>query len=382
MAENVPKRAEVKKPEVTPEAEDKKTKVQMLSLLQEMVQRGATDLHISAGAPPMFRIDGVLVPSSYPPVTPEQAQALAYSVMRDEHKKKFEEEWECDFSFGISGLSRFRANVYKQRGTVSIAIRTIPFRIRSFEELGIPPVIPELATRPKGLILVTGPTGCGKSTTLAALIDKINSERRCHIITIEDPIEYLFANKKALISQRQVESDTKSFKAALKYALRQDPDVVMIGEMRDYETIAAALTIAETGHLTLATLHTNSAVESVNRIIDVFPPHQQQQVRAQLAFVLLGVVTQALLPKIGGGRVLACEVLVATPAVRALIRDNKLHQIYGVIQASQKFGMQTMNQSIFKLYMERKITLETALSFSPNPEELEQMIKEKLPSVR
>ncbi|MEO0300333.1 MAG: PilT/PilU family type 4a pilus ATPase, partial [candidate division WOR-3 bacterium] len=277
---------------------------------------------------------------------------------------------------------RFRANVYKQRGTVSIAIRTIPFRIRSFEELGIPPVIPELATRPKGLILVTGPTGCGKSTTLAALIDKINSERRCHIITIEDPIEYLFANKKALISQRQVESDTKSFKAALKYALRQDPDVVMIGEMRDYETIAAALTIAETGHLTLATLHTNSAVESVNRIIDVFPPHQQQQVRAQLAFVLLGVVTQALLPKIGGGRVLACEVLVATPAVRALIRDNKLHQIYGVIQASQKFGMQTMNQSIFKLYMERKITLETALSFSPNPEELEQMIKEKLPSVR
>ncbi len=382
MAENVPKRTEIKKPEVIPEAEEKKTKVQMLSLLQEMVQRGATDLHISAGAPPMFRIDGVLVPSSYPPVTPEQAQALAYSVMRDEHKKKFEEEWECDFSFGISGLSRFRANVYKQRGTVSIAIRTIPFRIRSFEELGIPPVIPELATRPKGLILVTGPTGCGKSTTLAALIDKINSERRCHIITIEDPIEYLFANKKALISQRQVESDTKSFKAALKYALRQDPDVVMIGEMRDYETIAAALTIAETGHLTLATLHTNSAVESVNRIIDVFPPHQQQQVRAQLAFVLLGVVTQALLPKIGGGRVLACEVLVATPAVRALIRDNKLHQIYGVIQASQKFGMQTMNQSIFKLYMERKITLETALSFSPNPEELEQMIKEKLPSMR
>lgn len=382
MAENIPKRAEVKKSEVTPETEDKKTRVQMLSLLQEMVQRGSTDLHISAGAPPMFRIDGVLVPSSYPPVTPEQAQALAYSVMRDEHKKKFEEDWECDFSFGISGLSRFRANVYKQRGTVSIAIRTIPFRIRSFEELGIPPVIAELATRPKGLILVTGPTGSGKSTTLAAIIDKINAERRCHIITIEDPIEYLFANKKALISQRQVESDTKSFNTALKYALRQDPDVVMIGEMRDYETIAAALTIAETGHLTLATLHTNSAVESVNRIIDVFPPHQQQQVRAQLAFVLLGVVTQALLPKIGSGRVLSCEVLVATPAVKALIRDNKLHQIYGVIQASQKFGMQTMNQSIFKLYMERKITLETALSFSPNPEELEQMIKEKLHSAR
>ena len=382
MAENIPRRPEIKKPEIKPDTAEKKTRVQMLSLLQEMVQRGATDLHISAGAPPMFRIDGVLVPSSYPPVTPEQAQALAYSVMRDEHKKKFEEEWECDFSFGISGLSRFRANVYKQRGTVSIAIRTIPFRIRSFKELGIPMVVADLASRPKGLILVTGPTGSGKSTTLAAIIDKINAERRCHIITIEDPIEYLFANKKALISQRQVESDTKGFKNALKYALRQDPDVVMIGEMRDYETIAAALTIAETGHLTLATLHTNSAVESINRIIDVFPPHQQQQVRAQLAFVLLGVVTQALLPKVGGGRVLACEVLVATPAVKALIRDNKLHQVYGVIQASQKYGMQTMNQAIFKLYMERKITLETALSYSPNPEELEQMIKEKIPAVK
>ncbi len=382
MEENVTKIPDIKKSEEKPDTAEKKTKVQMISLLQEMVQRGATDLHISAGAPPLFRIDGVLVPSSYPPVTPEQAQALAYSVMRDEHKKKFEEEWECDFSFGISGLSRFRANVYKQRGTVSIAIRTIPFKIRSFSELGIPPVIAELATRPKGLILVTGPTGSGKSTTLAALIDKINSERKCHIITIEDPIEYLFANKKALVSQRQVESDTKGFKNALKYALRQDPDVVMIGEMRDYETIAAALTIAETGHLTLATLHTNSAVESINRIIDVFPPHQQQQVRAQLAFVLLGVVTQALLPKVGGGRVLSCEVLIATPAVRALIRDNKLHQIYGVIQASQKYGMQTMNQSIFKLYMERKITLDTALSFSPNPEELEQMIKEKIPAAR
>jgi len=382
MIEDKPQKPEIKKPEVKADTLEKKTKVQMLSLLQEMVQRGATDLHISAGAPPLFRIDGVLVPSSYPPVTPEQAQVLAYSVMRDEHKKKFEEEWECDFSFGISGLSRFRANVYKQRGTVSIAIRTIPFRIRSFNELGIPMVIAELASRPKGLILVTGPTGSGKSTTLAAIIDKINSERKCHIITIEDPIEYLFANKKALISQRQVESDTKSFRNALKYALRQDPDVVMIGEMRDYETIAAALTIAETGHLTLATLHTNSAVESINRIIDVFPPHQQQQVRAQLAFVLLGVITQTLLPKIGGGRVLACEVLVATPAVRALIRDDKLHQIYGVIQASQKYGMQTMNQSIFKLYMERKITLETAFSYSPNPEELEQMIKEKIPAVK
>ncbi|MEO0283282.1 MAG: type IV pilus twitching motility protein PilT, partial [candidate division WOR-3 bacterium] len=307
---------------------------------------------------------------------------LVYSVMTEEQKKKLEEEWEVDFSFGITGLSRFRANAYKQRGSISIAIRTIPYKIRSFEELGLPPVVEEFASRQKGLVLVTGPTGHGKSTTLASIIEKINNERRCHILTIEDPIEYLFANKKAYITQRQVESDTKSFARALKYALRQDPDVVMIGEMRDLETIAAALTISETGHLTLATLHTNSAVESVNRIIDVFPPHQQQQVRTQLAFVILGIITQALLPKIGGGRVLACEVLVATPAVKAMIRDNKVHQIYSLMQAGQKYGMQTMNQSLYKLYMQRKITLETALSFSRDPEELERMIKEKSPIVK
>lgn len=351
--------------------------VTMKQLLEEMVHRGATDLHISAGAPPLFRIDGVLVPSNYDVLTKEEAQQLVYSVMTEEQKKKLEEEWEVDFSFGITGLSRFRANAYKQRGSISIAIRTIPYKIRSFQELGLPPIVEELASRQKGLILVTGPTGHGKSTTLASIIEKINNERRCHILTIEDPIEYLFANKKAYITQRQVESDTKSFARALKYALRQDPDVVMIGEMRDLETISAALTISETGHLTLATLHTNSAVESINRIIDVFPPHQQQQVRTQLAFVILGIITQALLPKIGGGRVLACEVLVATPAVRAMIRDNKIHQIYSLMQAGQKYGMQTMNQSLYKLYMQRKITLETALSFSRDPEELERMIKEK-----
>ena len=353
--------------------------VTMKQLLEEMVHRDATDLHISAGSPPLFRIDGVLVPSNYDVLTKEEAQQLVYSVMTEEQKKKLEEEWEVDFSFGITGLSRFRANAFKQRGSVSIAIRTIPYKIRSFEELGLPPVVEEFASRQKGLVLVTGPTGHGKSTTLASIIEKINNERRCHILTIEDPIEYLFANKKAYITQRQVESDTKSFARALKYALRQDPDVVMIGEMRDLETIAAALTISETGHLTLATLHTNSAVESVNRIIDVFPPHQQQQVRTQLAFVILGIITQALLPKIGGGRVLACEVLVATPAVRAMIRDNKVHQIYSLMQAGQKYGMQTMNQSLYKLYMQRKITLETALSFSRDPEELERMIKEKSP---
>jgi twitching motility protein PilT len=351
--------------------------VTMKQLLEEMVHRGATDLHISAGAPPLFRIDGILVPSNYDILTKEEAQQLVYSVMTEEQKKKLEEEWEVDFSFGITGLSRFRANSYRQRGSVSIAIRTIPYKIRSFAELGLPPVVEELATRHKGLILVTGPTGHGKSTTLASIIEKINNERRCHILTIEDPIEYLFGNKKAYITQRQVESDTKTFGRALKYALRQDPDVVMVGEMRDLETISAALTISETGHLTLATLHTNSAVESINRIIDVFPPHQQQQVRTQLAFVLLGVVTQSLLPRVGGGRVLACEVLVATPAVRAMIRDNKAHQIYSLMQAGQKYGMQTMNQSLYKLYMQRRITLETALSFSRDPEELERMIREK-----
>lgn len=356
--------------------------VTMRQLLEEMVHRDATDLHISAGSPPLFRIDGVLVPSNYDVLTKEEAQQLVYSIMTEEQKKKLEEEWEVDFSFGITGLSRFRANAYKQRGSVSIAIRTIPYKIRSFEELGLPPVVEEFASRQKGLVLVTGPTGHGKSTTLASIIEKINNERRCHILTIEDPIEYLFANKKAYITQRQVESDTKSFARALKYALRQDPDVVMIGEMRDLETISAALTISETGHLTLATLHTNSAVESINRIIDVFPPHQQQQVRTQLAFVILGIITQALLPKIGGGRVLACEVLVATPAVRAMIRDNKIHQIYSLMQAGQKYGMQTMNQSLYKLYMQRKITFETAISFSRDPEELERMIKEKSPIVK
>lgn len=353
--------------------------VTMKQLLEEMVHRGATDLHISAGSPPLFRIDGVLVPSNYDVLTKEEAQQLVYSVMTDEQKKKLEEEWEVDFSFGITGLSRFRANAYKQRGSISIAIRMIPYKIRNFEELGLPPVVEEFASRTKGLVLVTGPTGHGKSTTLASIIEKINNERRCHILTIEDPIEYLFANKKAYITQRQVESDTKTFARALKYALRQDPDVVMIGEMRDLETIESALIISETGHLTLATLHTNSAVEAINRIIDVFPPHQQQQVRTQLSFVLLGIITQALLPKIGGGRVLACEVLVATPAVRAMIRDNKTHQIYSLMQAGQKYGMQTMNQSLYKLYMQRKITLETALSFSRDPDELERMIREKTP---
>ncbi|UCG91044.1 MAG: type IV pilus twitching motility protein PilT [candidate division WOR-3 bacterium] len=353
--------------------------VTMTQLLEEMVQRNATDLHLTTGAPPMFRIDGELVPTNYEMMTPELIQNLVYSVLNDQQRKKFEMEWELDFSFGISGLSRFRGNFFRQRGSAAVAIRTIPFEIRGFKELGIPPVIQELSSRPKGLILVTGPTGCGKSTTLAAVIDKVNSERRCHIVTVEDPIEYLFRHKKAIVNQRQVGSDTKSFTNALKYLLREDPDVVMVGEMRDLETIEMTLTVAETGHLTLATLHTNSAAESVHRIIDIFPPHKQGQVRAQLAFVIEGVVTQELLPKIGGGRVLSAEVMIATPAIRALIRDEKEHQIYSAIQAGQKYGMQTMNQALYTLYSKRIITLETAFDYSPNIEEFEHMVEQKSP---
>lgn len=353
--------------------------VTMTQLLEEMVQRNATDLHLTTGAPPMFRIDGELVPTNYEMMTPELIQNLVYSVLNDQQRKKFEMEWELDFSFGISGLSRFRGNFFRQRGSAAVAIRTIPFEIRGFKELGIPPIVQELSSRPKGLILVTGPTGCGKSTTLAAIIDKVNSERRCHIVTVEDPIEYLFRHKKAIVNQRQVGSDTKSFTNALKYLLREDPDVVMVGEMRDLETIEMTLTVGETGHLTLATLHTNSAAESIHRIIDIFPPHKQGQVRAQLAFVIEGVVTQELLPKIGGGRVLSAEVMIATPAIRALIRDEKEHQIYSAIQAGQKYGMQTMNQALYTLYSKRIITLETAFDYSPNIEEFEHMVEQKSP---
>ncbi len=348
-------------------------------LLEEMVRRGASDLHITAGVSPIFRIDGELLHSEHGILKPEMTQQLAYSLMNDGQKKKFEQNKELDLSFGIPGLSRFRANAFLQRGCVALAVRTIPFDIKTFKELGLPPVVSELAHRPKGLVLVTGPTGCGKSTTLAAIIEELNHSRKAHIVTIEDPIEYVFAHKKCVINQRQVGSDTHSFTNALKYALREDPDVVMIGEMRDLETIHAALVISETGHLTLATLHTNSAAESVNRIIDIFPAHQQPQVRAQLAFVIEAVMTQQLLPRINGGRILSLEIMVATPALRAMIRDDKVHQIQSLIQAGQKYGMQTMNQSLFRLYSTRQVTMGTALSSARDPDELKRMIEQKSP---
>ncbi|MEJ2540167.1 MAG: type IV pilus twitching motility protein PilT, partial [Gemmatimonadota bacterium] len=313
-----------------------------------MIQRGASDLHLTVGERPKLRVDGDLVQSQYPKaLAPKDTLGLAYSILTENQKKRFEVEDELDFSFGVQNLSRFRGNVYKQRGCVAMAIRQIPYEIHSIEKLGLPSILNRLAERPRGLVLVTGPTGSGKSTTLAAMVDKINKERKGHIITVEDPIEFIHRHQLCMVNQREVGADTKSFTAALKYALRQDPDVILIGEMRDLETISAALTIAETGHLVLATLHTNSAAESVNRIIDAFPSHQQAQVRAQLAFVLEGVITQTLLPRSKGkGRVAAAEVMICTPAIRAVIRDEKIHQIYSLMQAGKKHGMQTLNDSL------------------------------------
>ena len=345
-------------------------------LLKYMIEKGASDLHITTGIAPSIRIDGKIKPiPGLEPLSGTQTKDLCYSILTDAQKHKFEENSELDLSFGIKNLSRFRANIFVQRGAVAAAIRTIPFKIKTFQELGLPSVVTDLCNKPRGLILVTGPTGSGKSTTLASMIDKINSERQEHIITIEDPIEYLHPHKKCLVNQREVNADTKSFKDALKYILRQDPDVVLVGEMRDLETIEAALTIAETGHLTFATLHTNSAAQTMNRIIDVFPPHQQSQVRAQLSFVLEGIMSQTLIPKIGGGRVLALEVLVPNSAIRNLIREDKIHQIYSTMQTGQsKFGMQTLNQSLYDLYVKKLVTYEDCIGRSSVVEELMQML--------
>jgi len=346
------------------------------SLLEEMIQRDASDLHITAAERPKLRVDGDMSDSSVADVlTPKDTLQLAYSVLTENQKKRFETEDELDFSFGIQNLARFRGNVFKQRGCVAMVIRMIPFNVRTFQDLGLPAVIAKLAERPRGLILVTGPTGSGKSTTLAAIIDKINKERKGHIITVEDPIEFIHRHQSCIVNQREIGTDTKSFASALKYALREDPDVILVGEMRDLETVAAALTIAETGHLVLATLHTNSAAESINRVIDVFPSNQQSQVRAQLAFVLEGVVTQTLLPKLKGrGRSMAAEIMVATPAIRALIRDDKVHQIYSAMQSGKKFGMQTMNDALYQLYTSREVAQEECERVSHDPKEFLRMI--------
>ena len=346
------------------------------ALLEEMIQKDASDLHITAAERPKLRVDGDIVDSSALEVlTPKDTLQLAYSVLTENQKKRFETDDELDISFGIQNLARFRGNVFKQRGCVAMVIRMIPFNVRTFQELGLPAVIAKLAERPRGLILVTGPTGSGKSTTLAAIIDKINKERKGHIITVEDPIEFIHRHQSCLVNQREIGTDTKSFASALKYALREDPDVILVGEMRDLETVGAALTIAETGHLVLATLHTNSAAESINRVIDVFPSNQQSQVRAQLAFVLEGVVTQTLLPKLKGrGRSMAAEIMVATPAIRALIRDDKVHQIYSAMQAGKKFGMQTMNDALFQLYTAREVAQEECERVSHDPKEFLRMI--------
>src|SRR6516164_5599343 len=345
-------------------------------LLKRMLEMNGSDLHITTNSPPQIRVHGHLVPLDLPQLTPAETKQLAYSVMTDSQKHRFEEHLELDFSFGMKGLARFRANVFNQRGATSAVFRVIPFEIKSFNQLGLPPIVAKLCEKPRGLVLVTGPTGSGKSTTLAAMIDKINCERHDHILTIEDPIEFVHMNKNCVVNQRELHADTKSFADALRAALRADPDVVLIGEMRDLETIESALRIAETGHLTFATLHTNSASSTINRIIDVFPAHQQPQIRAQLSMVLEGILCQALLPRADGrGRVMVMEVLVPTPAIRNLVREDKIHQIYSAMQTGTgQTGMQTFNQGLANAYFAKLITLDMALSRSSNADELQDMI--------
>jgi twitching motility protein PilT len=348
----------------------------MHQLLKTLVDQGGSDLHVTTNSPPQIRIDGKMVPLQLPPMSAAETKQLIYGVLTENQKHRLEEALEVDFSFGVKGLARFRANVFFQRGAVAGAFRTIPWEMRNFKDLGLPDVVATLCDKPRGLILVTGPTGSGKTTTLAAMLDKINSERHEHMVTIEDPIEYLHSHKKCLVNQRELHADTHSFTNALRSVLRQDPDVVLIGEMRDLETIEAALRIAETGHLTFATLHTNSAAQTINRIIDVFPAHQQSQIRTQLSFVLEGILCQSLLPRANGhGRALALEILVPNSAIRNLIREDKIHQIYSAMQTGQtQFGMQTFNQALATLYYKKQISLQLALSMSSHADELQDMI--------
>jgi len=350
--------------------------VNLHQLLKTLVEANGSDLHITTNSAPQIRVDGKLTPLDFPQLNQVETKQLCYSVLTEAQKHKFEETNELDLSFGVKGLSRFRGNIFVQRGAVAGVFRVIPYKILSFEELGLPPVVVELAAKPRGLILVTGPTGSGKSTTLASIIDFINMNRHEHIVTIEDPIEYLHPHKGCLVNQREVGADTHGFKNALRSVLRQDPDVVLVGELRDLETIEAALTLSETGHLCLATLHTNSCAQTINRIVDVFPPYQQTQIRAQLSFVLEGVMSQTLIPRMNTrGRVMSLEIMVPNAAIRNLIREDKIHQIYSQMQVGQdKYGMQTMNQSLFSLYQRRLISLEDAMGRSQDPDEFKQML--------
>ncbi len=357
--------------------------ISMSELFLLMHERGASDLHLTVGSPPVLRIDGVLIPTPFERLTPEACQSLVYSLLTDVQRQRFEATNELDLAFGLKGIGRLRMNIYRQRGAIGAAVRAIPSSFRSFEEIGLPNVIYDILKVPKGLVLVTGPTGSGKSTTLASMIDSINEHRSCHIVTVEDPIEYVHSHKKSLVNQREVGQDTETFTAALKHVLRQDPNVILIGEMRDLDTIGAALTIAETGHLVFATLHTTDCAQTINRIIDVFPQHQIEQVRVQLSFVLQAVICQQLLPHASGsGRVLAAEILIVTAAIRNLIREQKIEQIQLAMQTGGKFGMQTMNQSLAELYRQGRVTFQEAMQRSLDPEDLRRLLQRSMTPAR